>query len=310
MKSFKEFTKNIKPLVAGYASNGTTFGHYKDIDTDSDNLDDIPVGHFSISNRPEVIIDNNLGESIQESIYDLSPSLSEFEKEPYKFNYRYNKDPYLENSIKAVGLNTTLEDHYHSGFNKERKHDDFSEYTNGSGGINTFLIDRHLGKPDDDDYVHYKVNTIRALDDHFNNYSKPAPKDFHVYTGVGGKLDIHSLRQNRSNRLYLPAYTSTSIKAQVASTFASRYSFDVNGNVPTKKYREVVRLHIPEGSNHGIYLGSTGLNMLGGHEHEFLIDRGHIIQFMGEPRMSNNGDNVLVHDAKIIRQVKKPIYLK
>ncbi len=299
MKTFKEFQKNSGKLVAGYAS----IGHYKNIDIPEELPKDIPIGYFSIGNRPEVIIKNQL----KESIYDLSPSLSEFEKQPEKFNLVRFNDPYLINHRKAMELDPRLEEHYHSGFIKERKHQDFSDYTNGSGGINKVLIHRHLGIPLEDEYNRFNVKAIQELDKHFSNYTKPAPEDFHVYTGVGGGLDINILRNNRSNRLYLPAYTSTSIRAQTASTFASRYSSNALDNSPAKKYREVVRLHIPQGSTHGIYLGSTGLSMLGGHEHEFLIDRGHIVQFMGEPRMSNNGDNVLVHDAKIIRQIKKPV---
>ena len=70
MKTFKEFQKNSGKLVAGYAS----IGHYRSIDIPEhpDNLDNIPVGYFSIGNRPEVIIKNQLKEWIYQVIILIS----------------------------------------------------------------------------------------------------------------------------------------------------------------------------------------------------------------------------------------------
>lgn len=258
------------------------------------------IGYFSIGNHP------NIGNYLQESIYDLSPSLSEYEREPEYFKGFYTAkmmEPYYDIKPKVAALNNELEDHYHSGFDKQGKSDAFMDYSVGSGDLNKFLIYHHLKKTTPNQIKSYS-NYVRTMDNNIDNYTKPAPKDFHVYTGVGPDLDILSHRNNRSNRLYLPAFTSTSLQPSTAAMFSGRFS-DHGGE--DKKYREVVRLHIPQGSTHGTYLGSTGLNNSLGHEHEFLLHRGHVIQFIGEPRMSTLSSPILVHDAKIIRQIRKPI---
>ena len=273
---------------------------YKELKESLYNSNYLPVGYFSIGNRPNVSL------ALQESIYDLSPSLSEYEREPEHFNGFYTPkmmEPYSLIKPKVAALDTELEDHYHSGFDKQGKSDAFMDYSVGSGDLNKFLIHHHLKKTTP---AHIKTysNYVRTMDNNMEDYTVPAPKDFHVYTGVGPDLDILGHRANRSNRLYLPAFTSTSIQPSTAAMFSGRFS---GHGGEAKKYREVVRLHIPQGSTHGTYLGSTGLTTSLGHEHEFLLHRGHVIQFMGEPRMSVLGSPILVHDAKIIRQIRKPI---
>ena len=273
---------------------------YKDLKESLYNSNYLPVGYFSIGNRPNVSL------ALQESIYDLSPSLSEYERNPQHFGGEYAAklmEPYYSSRPKVAELNNELEDYYHSDANKESKSNAFMDYSVSSGDLNKFLIHHHLKKTNAKQEKGYS-NYVRTMDNNMDTYIQPAPKDFHVYTGVGADLDILSHRSNRSNRLYLPAFTSTSIQPSTAAMFSSRFS-EHGGEA--KKYREVVRLHIPQGSEHGVYLGSTGLNTSMGHEHEFLLHRGHVIQFMGEPRISNAGTPILVHDAKIIRQIRKPI---
>ena len=303
MKTFKEFQKNSGKLVAGYAS----IGHYRSIDIPEhpDNLDNIPVGYFSIGNRPEVIIKNQL----KEWIYDTGVSKSEYERYPSKFDSNSSNIP-NDHIDKLDVLNRALEKHYHPGTQQRIKQQRFRSYTGaGSYFINHFLIAKHFDIPYDkefdgnfgEDEVKQKLNFVEGA---MNDYKKPAPRAFHVYAGVGPGLDIDRHRTERSTRMYLPAFTSTSIDPEIAKGFSAN-----RDEKRIKQYKEVVRLHIPEGSTHGTYLGSAGLGSVKEHEHEFLLDRGHIIQFMGEPRFTTSivGGNILVHDAKIIRQIKKPI---
>ena len=306
MITYKDLKKNTGKLAVGYAS----IGNRKDIDVNAERSETLPVGFFSIGNRPEVLIKKQ----ISEWIYDKGPSVSEFERRPLKDFDFINDENSIPTGVKDQqnALNKTLEDHYHSIYEKPEKKRAFSRYCgSGSYYINSFLIARHLGEPydkeGDHEYNGFGEHNVRQmiqdLDHHMSVYKKPAPQDFHVYTGVGSTLHIDKHRNSRSERLYLPAFTSTSTNPLIAQGF-SMFSYQ-----NPKKYNEVVRLHIPKGSEYGTHLGSTGLGGNGDteHEHEFLMDRGHIIQFMGEPRIAAYGPNILVHDAKIIRQIKKPL---
>jgi len=294
MKSFKEYQNNI------------------DTSLENINPDNLPVGHFSIGGRPEIIIKYPINKQLAEWIYDRGYSKSEYETYPSKFssivsdNYRQSRD----NIHKVEVLNKSLEKYYHPGTSRIAKRLYFHTYTGaGSYFINRLLIARHLDIPYDNEDMDFfsedKVKQkVKSVDETMEKYKKPAPSSFYVYTGVGAGLNIDKHRSNRSNRMYLPAFTSTSLAPDVAKSFSHN-----NYNNIKKEYKEVVRLHIPEGSSHGTYLGSAGLGSEKEHEHEFLLDRGHIIQFMGESRFtpSSDGGRILVHDARIIRQVKKPI---
>lgn len=294
MKTFKEFQK----------------------DTLSENINhnNLPVGYFSIGKRPEIIIKYPINKQLAEWIYDRGYSKSEYERDPIKFMGfglpNNNNDQPQDHIAKLDTLNRLLERHYHPGTQRTAKQYKFHTYTgSGSYFINHLLIAKHLGIPYDKDledaFTEDKVKEkLDFTDESMEKYKKPAPSSFYVYTGVGAGLNIDKHRENRSNRMYLPAFTSTSLDPNVAKGFSVR-----NDDKRQKEHREVVRLHIPEGSTHGTYLGSAGLGSTTEHEHEFLLDRGHIIQFIGEPRFTPApfGDKVLVHDAKIIRQIKKPI---
>ncbi len=295
MKTFKEFQKDTNTL------------------SENINPDNLPVGYFSVGKRPEIIIKYPLNKQLSEWIYDRGYSKSEYERDPIKF-FSFvsdtNDDQPQDHIHNMDILNRSLERHYHPGTQRTAKQYKFHVYTgSGSYFINHLLIARHLGNPYDKEYGDtFSEDKVKEkldfTDEAMEKYKKPAPHSFHIYTGVGAGLNIDKHRNNRSDRMYLPAFTSTSLDPNIAKAFSVR-----NDNKLEKDHREVVRLHIPEGSTHGTYLGSAGLGSTTEHEHEFLLDRGHIIQFMGEPRYtpSYQGDKILVHDAKIIRQVKKPI---
>ena len=317
MKTFKEFTNNSEKLVAGYAS----IGHYRPLDIPEKFPTNTPVGYFSIGNRPEVIIKNQLKETrdtevaniIQEWIYDHGFDMDDYEKDPHKIDLQIamanHPDPHR---IKLNRHSDDLEAYYHS-FNHDDKRDDFGLYTFDSRAINKHLIAHHLRESyTPNDTLARHANTI---DGHLDTYSNPAPKDFHVYTGVGDSLDIKKIRDNpeNGNRMYLPAYTSTSIDPTIAEQFTknSRNLDFYGAPIRKKPYREIVRLHIPRGSTHGTYLGSTGYDGGDGHEYEYLMHRGSHIEFQGKPRiypiLSYGVGNIIVHDAKIIKQTRIPL---
>ena len=314
MKTFKEFQKDSGKLVAGYAS----IGHYKNIDI-PEHPDNLPIGYFSIGNRPEVIIKNQL----KEWIYDKGFDKDDYEANPQKFALpmAMNEHPDRDGS-KLNKLDGRLEDYYHQD-NYHTKKNAFNIYSYDSHAVNKHLIDRHIDSYHSNDEK--LAEHIGIIDTHLDNYTKPAPVDFHVYSGIGDSLHVHHIRQNNSDRLYLPAYTSTSLEPTVAEQFTlnhARYDDDGNPRSRVKKpYREIIRFHIPKDSEHGTYLGSTGYDggngheyefLRGnGHEYEFLLHRGTHIQFLGKPRIypmhTSEDSPIIVHDAKIIKHVRSPI---
>ncbi len=261
------------------------------------NHETLPIGYGNISNR------NPFGYNINEWVYDTGISRDEYEQHKRFFANHFHYDGNI-NRKQESELNGELEHHYHGPYNHEQKKEDFSLYTGmASHSVNTLLIKAHQRLPYKSDiFSNQELYEIaHANDDFMQHYMQKAPKDFHVYTGIGPDLDIDSTRKTRSNRMFYPAFTSASINPKVALGFSTNQK--VKG--PEKKYREVVRIHIPKNSTHGIYLGSTGLGNSTDHEGEFLINRRTIMQYMGEPRISRlgiNQDPVLVHDARIIKQ--------
>lgn len=205
---------------------------------------------------------------------------------------------------------------YHGHKNYEvcmkKKHDPaIFHYVGGSSDLNGALIHahsagleptkrEHLAKSLAAHYTHFYGNDSEASEhevdklhsvihglDHIIHESKPMHKDMHVYTGIGSKLNIHELRQAGHDKVHLPAFTSTSVKPTVASGFSHRGS---------KPHHEMIRIHLPQGSKHGVWLGSTGLTG----EHEFLMKRGVTLKFHGEPHVVKQYDNhMLIHDATI-----------
>lgn len=127
------------------------------------------------------------------------------------------------------------------------------------------------------------VDDIFTHDKELDKLAKPAPHDFHVFTGVGSGFNIGEIRKT-SDTVHLPAYTSTSISPRVASNFAYR---------KYKSHDEMIRIHIPKGSKHGTFIGSFGALA---DEGEFLLKRGRTLKFHGEPRY-NNG--TMIHDATL-----------
>lgn len=320
MITYKDLKKNTGRLAVGYAS----IGHYKPIDT-TPKISNIPVGYFSIGNRPEVIINKQLGESrdtivadiIQEWIYDNGFDKDEYDADPKKFDLQIamGKHPDRHN-IKLNRQGDDLEAYYHS-FNAYKKRNDFGLYTSDSRPLNRHLINHHLQDNYEED--NFLKNHVDIIDKHLDNYSNPAPRTFHVYTGVGDTLNIAHIRevnarqQSNTDRMYLPAYTSTSLDPTKAEEFTNNYRKTDENDVPilSKPHREIIRFEIGRGSTHGTYLGSTGFDGGDGHEHEFLLHRGTHIQFLGKPRvypiLSSGIGNVIVHDARIIKQVRKPL---
>jgi hypothetical protein len=254
------------------------------------------VGYGSIGNRPQI----DMNKPINEWAYDNAIPHSKYEKEPEKFAHITHEDP---DEWDFFEKENELNKHYDN--NNEQKRIDFYHYTNGSHLLNNNLIKLHKKESPVYNLHISSYNDIRKLadltDKTLDKYSTPSPRDFHVYTGIGPSLHINYHRENEGNKMLFPAYTSTSLHPHVTEDFAEL------GEKPIKKYGEIVRIHIPKNSIYGTYLGAAGLHR---NEYEYLLHRGTLLNFTGEPRIvkfRNSIKPLMVHDARIINQSRAPL---
>lgn len=139
--------------------------------------------------------------------------------------------------------------------------------------------------------------TVRTL----SNMIKKAPKlhrDINVYTGVGASFDIQKHREAGNDKIHLPAFTSTSLDPKIAHDFSTKFDSDYR---EIKDMPEMVRIKLPAGSKHGMYIGPAGISG----EREYLLHHGKTLKFKGAPRVIHWGTfggepkHVLIHDAEI-----------
>lgn len=238
---------------------------------------------------------------LKEWLYNKAKPISEFIRKPSQLDITA---PNEEESNISSKLSQDLDEHYNTPFTDPsyvgRKFLAFSRYTVDSKHINKGLIDayKHDEPLELNPYAHREVT---AIDQALNAHIKPAPFDFHVYTGIGSGLNIMQHRENVSHTMFFPAYTSTTPLPLIANKFSKRS--------PDKPdYSEILRIHVPKGSEYGTHLGSAAELS---NEAEFLLHRGTILHYTDEPRIvklkhpySNEIKNVIVHNARIIRQTR------
>ena len=186
--------------------------------------------------------------------------------------------------------------------------------TDGSAKIANYLHEMHRKIPHD--IRKLGAFTPRAIEQHISNLDgaltlHKAPEHFHVYTGLKshpiahknaleiGSIDsIHPQRGIRTLehhpdhiKAVLPAFTSTSTRFNVAEDFAYP---------PIQGAKQLLKIHIPKGSNHGAYIAHVG--PLHVSEREFLLKRNTRLHIHPEPEKTKNTWNEPVHvwHAKIV----------
>lgn len=145
-------------------------------------------------------------------------------------------------------------------------------------------------------------NFSATLDRHLTNMMAnppPAPHDFHVYTGIKeGLFSKQSKMKKVPNKdtsvikARLPAYTSTSLRRTIASSFAKHTTHDGAIN----ETLHLLKIHIPEGSKHGSYIAHHADMQ---HENEFLINKGKKLHIHPEPEHHETSNTYIWH-AKIV----------
>lgn len=195
-------------------------------------------------------------------------------------------------------------------------------YVDTSARLNRHLVNAHLlDLKLDPNHPDYHKNAERAarkqfgddidVDDVVRNFKtrfeatrgalSNAPalhRDIQVYTGVGAGFHVEEERKKTGGLIHLPAFTSTSIVPYTAAGFAWR-----SMEKDEKPYAEMVRIHVPKGSRHGMYLEGNVSHL---DEREFLLNHGKNLRLRGEPtvlKQDRNGQyhpRILIHDADLL----------
>ena len=118
---------------------------------------------------------------------------------------------------------------------------------------------------------------IKRLDDHLDAYA--APEEFKVYSGISPQWAQEKITKLRKGEyLHSPAYISATLKPSMAIGFAAGHYVISGRHEALKHGAHVLEVHIPEGSNHGAYIGHIGENK---GEQEFLLKRDQYYKYHG-----------------------------
>lgn len=190
------------------------------------------------------------------------------------------------------------------GFNKEKPvTHEIREYTDGSAHVNRNLVHHATGKAsllhthakykkllksENPDAIgnskethnrrHEELKTkIKRLDHAFKKSKLKHAAT--VMSGVGFDPD-HYASQHPDRHIHMPAYTSTSSKAIVATKFAkgaSQLHSDHNG--AETRHAHVLRIHLPKGHSAVPVLSRSSLN----NEHETILPRNMKLKISHKP---------------------------
>lgn len=187
------------------------------------------------------------------------------------FDLSLNSNRHLNQSVKLSNL--------YSAFPSPH----IVQYTAESAAINRYLHTKEkyphqetsLGKP-----VDMVVDTANGITDHLKTIQHPThTPDFTVYTGIHAENNPntdHTLTEDGYKLYHSPAFISTTLTPNVAEQFA-RMKTDPGHD---KSVRDVVKMKIPGGYPHGMYVESMSEHSS---EHEYLLDKDHVIKIHPEP---------------------------
>ena len=176
-------------------------------------------------------------------------------------------------------IHAGIHDHYidHSTRHISAIQEFTSSHSPNSFQLNKGLLGRKPLHPD----FHYLDQRLSEM----MHEAPEAPHDFHVYTGIKGTIFSKQskirkdTKKNSSSviKAKLPAYTSTSLRRTVASSFARPLS-----DYTDSEDKHLIKIHIPAGSKHGVYIAPTSQLKS---ENEFLLNKGKKIHIHPEPEI-------------------------
>ena len=186
--------------------------------------------------------------------------------------------------------------HDYSPYATTPDYEALNSYTRNSGSTNRKLFQAHVsGRPTE--HGSFVKQMDSALDKHKLKH------DMHVYSGV--QFDPEVVASHHEHRhVHLPAYTSTSLKKDVAASFAGETRpFDGEYS-----HHHILHFHLKKGQK-GAYVGMNHEgdrnNQLSEHphEHEYIIPRNTRIHIGEKPTVYNDDmDNKKYHvwDAHVV----------
>jgi hypothetical protein len=184
--------------------------------------------------------------------------LNSFKNEKLKiyegiFDFLKKQKEYYTNYDNEVNIHKTSEynnfiktklKHFSNNYSSFENHPLLDHYSNniGSKKINQYLIDRHKNLiPKNDSYEKYATGISNHL-----KTAEPISKTSYVYAGTG-KWNINK-DYKEGDTIHTPAFTSTSVSPHISHFYNTREGME-------NKIKNVLKFKLPEGSNHGAFLG-------------------------------------------------------
>lgn len=188
-----------------------------------------------------------------------------------------NQNKHLSGNVSGDHIHQThkilskLYDYYNLGRIDREEYDAINEHTADSQPLNSSLWERH----NEPQWSKGLPKNVPILDRSLGKFTVPA----------GGLTTFHGLqtdpsepaRQHPENKLFLPAYTSTSINPAETEGFARAIKPDRDTEV-----KHIMKFKFPEGMNAGAYIDSISHHQS---ELEFLTRRGMSVHLEPEPEI-------------------------
>lgn len=255
---------------------------------------------YKIEDSEEKIPHERVGHSYQPltAFYRKSDSLSDLEPE------WHDTADHLHD---ITQLNV---DHWETHGSDEHAAKTVSYYADVDAGthreMNNVLRREHGSYKDheQDKFIHKDPeHEVRSKINDLSDLIKSAPHrpeyDFHVYTGLGHRSDMHEITKNHGGKaiaVHFPGFVSTSLNHETAMGFASpKPNKDEDIKLgPDYEVSDLVKIHVPSGHKRGLYIGNASLNpAVGDGEHEYLLDKGHILHVHPEPEYHVNSNRTI-----------------
>jgi len=303
MKSFKEFVRRATSNVADYVpSHG---GHAKV--SDKKNTADYTPSHGKHS------------EKTHKESYDIQEARAPKTTDWYHFN-GHNPNPHVGGDVE--GVHNALEHSHEDWENKHQEHEKeaVKNYTRSSRDLNMHLIDTGNGRkshledhPDDSDATkdwkrgkrEQTHETIKGLDSILGkSKTKHSLTVFHGMNMETSKTfnPGEAASHHPERHVTFPSYLSTSIKPEVASSFARPargYAANEAHNEPSPHPTHVLRIKMKKGQKGYKYVGDR--SALPG-EYEGILKRNTTLKIAKKPEVVQHpsGGQMHVWNARIV----------
>lgn len=170
-----------------------------------------------------------------------------------------------------------------------------------SGPINRHILRKHIRDPflNQKEKHDYRDHSKDDMDQKVERISEGLNKnhsfdhDFHVYSGMASRVDIHKIVEENGNKITpmkLAPFTSTSISKSVAVSFANSKKPHSKEYEGIDKVHDVLKIHVPKDHTRGRYIDHDLTQNDG--EYEYLLDKDHIVYVHPEPEIEFGGGGI------------------